>query len=210
MLPTKRLHEVGVGLLGISIAIALGCTSIDNATSVHGSAAGFGDGKANNVSVSPPSASVMRGSVTPLKCQALDSRGVVVSSAPSWTIADPGVATITRLSPRPAVFDRRTASTRSRSCAIGRRIGRLPIRTSQVPLAFELFERDGVQVERLVERGPNDVCVSMGLQVLSQCGLDNPVRRCVGNERIGTQRLGQLFRQPDSQRILRHDTTMSR
>ena len=54
MLPTKRLHEVGVGLLGISIAIALGCTSIDNATSVHGSAAGFGDGKANNVSVSPP------------------------------------------------------------------------------------------------------------------------------------------------------------
>ncbi|HEV8448921.1 MAG TPA: Ig-like domain-containing protein [Gemmatimonadaceae bacterium] len=94
MLPTKRLHEVGVGLLGISIAIALGCTSIDNATSVHGSAAGFGDGKANNVSVSPPSASVMRGSVTPLKCQALDSRGVVVSSAPSWTIADPGVATI--------------------------------------------------------------------------------------------------------------------
>src|SRR5215831_697612 len=94
MLPTKRLHEVGVGLLGLSIAIALGCTSIDNATSVHGSSSGFGDGKANNISVSPPSASVMRGATTPLKCQALDSRGVVVSSIQSWTIADPGVASI--------------------------------------------------------------------------------------------------------------------
>ena len=94
MLPTKRLHEAGVVLLGLSIAIAVGCTSIDNATSVHGSASGFGDGKANNISVSPPSASVMRGATTPLKCQALDSRGVVVSSTQSWTIADPGVATI--------------------------------------------------------------------------------------------------------------------
>src|SRR5215831_10323636 len=94
MLPTKRLHEVGVGLLGIAIAIALGCTSIDNATSVHGSTSGFGDGKANSISVAPPSASVMRGQTTPLTCQALDSRGVVVTSAPSWTIADPGIATI--------------------------------------------------------------------------------------------------------------------
>ena len=36
----------------------------------------------------------MRGAATPLKCQALDSRGVIVSTTPSWTIADPGVATI--------------------------------------------------------------------------------------------------------------------
>jgi len=94
MLPTKRLHEVGVVLLSLSIAIAIGCTGVDNATSVHGSVTGFGDGKANNITVSPPSASVMRGATTPLKCQALDSRGVVVSTTPSWTIADPGVATI--------------------------------------------------------------------------------------------------------------------
>ena len=94
MLPTKRLHEVGVILLSLSIAIAIGCTGVDNATSVHGSVTGFGDGKANNITVSPPSASVMRGATTPLKCQVLDSRGVVVSTTPSWTIADPGVATI--------------------------------------------------------------------------------------------------------------------
>ncbi len=94
MLPTKRLHEVGVVLLGLSIAIAIGCTGVDNSTSVHGSVTGFGDGKANNITVSPPFASVMRGATTPLKCQALDSRGVVVSTTPSWTIADPGVATV--------------------------------------------------------------------------------------------------------------------
>ncbi len=94
MLPTKRLHEVGVVLLSLSVAIAIGCTGVDNATSVHGSVTGFGDGKANNITVSPPSASVMRGATTPLKCQVLDSRGVVVSTTPSWTIADPGVATI--------------------------------------------------------------------------------------------------------------------
>src|SRR5262249_51189087 len=94
MLPIKRLHEAGVVLLGLWIAIGVGCTSIDNSTSVHGSSTGFGDGKANNISVSPPSASVMRGATTPLRCQVLDSRGVVVSTTPSWTIADPGVATI--------------------------------------------------------------------------------------------------------------------
>src|SRR6478672_2855062 len=52
----------------------------------------------------------------------------------------------------------------------------------------------------------------MRLQVLSQCGLDDPVRRCVGNERVGAQRYGQLVVQPDSQRILRHehhDVTLS-
>ncbi len=82
-------------LVGLSAAIALGCADgVDTASAVHGSVTGVGDGKANTIQVTPSSASVLRGASTSLKCLALDSRGVVVSSTQTWSIADPGVAAV--------------------------------------------------------------------------------------------------------------------
>ena len=82
-------------LVGLSAAIALGCADgVDTSSAVHGSVTGIGDGKANTIQVTPSSASVLRGASTSLKCLALDSRGVVVSSTQTWSIADPGVAAV--------------------------------------------------------------------------------------------------------------------
>ncbi len=86
---------MGVVIGTLSIAIALGCADgVDPASTVHGSLTAIGDGKANTVQVSPSSASVLRGATTPLKCLALDSRGVIISTTPTWTISDPGVAAV--------------------------------------------------------------------------------------------------------------------
>jgi uncharacterized protein YjdB len=95
MLRLKRPHRSVVTLLGFSFAVALGCgDGAGSDASVHGAVTGVGDGRASTIQVSPSTTTVEEGSIAPLSCLALDSRGVVVSTSHSWTISDPTVATV--------------------------------------------------------------------------------------------------------------------
>jgi uncharacterized protein YjdB len=95
MLRFKRPHRSVVTLLGFSFAVALGCgDGAGSDASVHGAVTGVGDGRASTIQVSPSTATLEEGSIAPLSCVALDSRGVVVSTSRSWTTTDPTIATV--------------------------------------------------------------------------------------------------------------------
>src|SRR5512143_530962 len=95
MLRLKRPRLAVVPLLSLSVAVAFGCNDGGGSgAGVHGSVTGVGDGRASTIQISPSTATLEEGSIAPLSCVALDSRGVVVSTSRSWTISDPTVATI--------------------------------------------------------------------------------------------------------------------
>ena len=84
-----------VTLLGFSLVAVLGCgDGASSDASIHGAVTGVGDGRASTIQISPSSATLEEGSTTPFTCVALDSRGVSVSSARTWTVADQSVATM--------------------------------------------------------------------------------------------------------------------
>jgi trimeric autotransporter adhesin len=134
MLRLERLHQAVVGLFGFSLAVAVGCgDGAGPAASVHGTAAaGFSDGRASVVQITPPSALVEEGAVTTLRCSAADTRGVAVSSSRSWTISNVNVATI---SPTGAIAAQHSGNAVA-SCTVDGTTATATITVVQSPVAF--------------------------------------------------------------------------
>jgi esterase/lipase superfamily enzyme len=95
MLRFQGPHRTVITVLGLSIAVALGCgDGAGSDASVRGAMTGVSNGRASTIQISPSSATIEEGSLALFNCVALDSRGVVASSSGAWTISDPTVATV--------------------------------------------------------------------------------------------------------------------
>jgi trimeric autotransporter adhesin len=130
MLQFRKAHHTVLTLVGVSVALVMGCSDAVD-PSVHGASSTV-VGPATQIQIAPSSATLTQGARSLLRCAAFDAQGVMLSSAPVWTSSDPNTASVASDGSVTAVHQ----GTASATCQIGGRSATSLITVSSAQVAF--------------------------------------------------------------------------
>ena len=123
---------MAAALVGFSVFAVVGCGDTSSATTAHGSSTPAGEGRASTVRVTPTSLSLEEGVKGALSCVAEDPRGLVLTTAPTWSSADPSVAIVSAAG---SVVGQRAGSAVI-SCTVDGRTASATVTVAESPVAF--------------------------------------------------------------------------